>query len=82
MRRSGLLFAICGAVCATYVLVRTAVVDMIDAGLRYLFAQDPRPLFALETGDDIRPADILTFDDPHVLRHEAGMARRAAARGI
>lgn len=75
------LFAACLAVC---VCVGRDILSSIDRFVGALFeALAPEPQLALVAGDELPSYwSPVSFSDPHVVRHEAGMATRAAARGI
>jgi hypothetical protein len=58
------------------------IIDAADRFVRFIFdAVSPEPTLALEGGNEGYVGHAFTFADPHVDRHEAGMSRRAAARG-
>jgi hypothetical protein len=69
--------------CALMTLCAASVVQMVERGFAWLFtvfpASPPRIAFA---GEPVQAEVFGGFADPHVTRHEAGMSRRAAMRGI
>lgn len=75
---------LCMICIATAVLVGHAVIDLADRFIGFAFAVlAPTPQLALVSGDELPSYwSPVSFADPHVARHEAGTATRAAARGI
>lgn len=65
------------------VAIGHAVLDLTDRFLGFAFAAlAPSPQLALVAGDRLPSwSSPISFADPHVERHEAGTATRAAARG-
>jgi hypothetical protein len=81
MRALILVSLACCAVAASAVADRIS--EAINWAFRFVFAAAPAaPALAFAGAPMIDPISPRTFADPHVLRHEAGQRRRAAARGI
>lgn len=70
-------------VCACFALCAVVVVWAFERAFEFVLGVlDPRPP-RIVFGGDLQPTPAFaTFADPHVDRHEAGMSRRAALRGI
>ena len=82
-RFSILLSALAAIVVSAAVAVGNAITSVGYRFARFVFAAIPSPAYAFAGpaegyGGWFQPA----FRDPHVARHEAGMSRRAAARGV
>lgn len=59
-----------------------AIIDAADRFIRFIFDSiSPAAPLVLDGGNEGYVGHAFTFDDPHVVRHEAGMSRRAADRG-
>jgi hypothetical protein len=84
MRR--LAYIVCAGICVcAAVVVSTAerVIDVFTEAIDWMLGILPveAPSFAFPD-ERISNEGFGGFADPHVERHEAGMARRAACRGI